>query len=305
VTKGHIHEHSVSANADSRLVLTALCLIAGFFVAEIIAALLSASLALFADAAHMLTDVLALALSAWAIRLTTRPAKGRFTYGLHRAEILSAAVSGITLLAASLLLVAGAIDRLINPHHVQGGVVLVVAIVGALINASAAMILSKANRTRLNIKGAYLHVLTDLVAFAGTAVAGLIIVLTSFERADAIATLFVVVLMLRSAWVLLRSAGRVLLQAAPDDLDLEHVRELLLEIEHVLDVHDLHAWTLTSNSPTLSTHVVVGDDCFGSGHTPGILDELQNCVRLHFGVTHTTFQIEPRSHATHEEGLHH
>jgi cobalt-zinc-cadmium efflux system protein len=293
----------VSADADVRYVMLSLVFISAFLVIEVVAAILSSSLALLADAGHMLIDVAALATSAWALRLAKRPAKERWTYGLRRAEILSAAANGVTLVAVALLIGVEAVQRLFSPHHVTGGLVVVVAVLGIFINGFAAWILSQANQRSLNIRGAFLHVLTDLYAFVGTAIAGLIIVFTHWERADALASLFVVVLMIRTSWGLLRNAGKILLQGTPDNLDLADVRAHLLEVEHVVDIHDLHAWTVTSELPTLSAHVVVGDGCFESGHAPRILDALQKCLTEHFRVEHATFQLEPSTHLSHEEGL--
>ena len=283
-----------------RYVLVTLGLISAFLVGEVIAAVLGHSLALFADAAHMSTDVVALTLSAWAIRLARRPAEGRWTFGLQRAEILSAAANGVALAAISLLIAVEAIQRLINPHHVRGSLVLVVALVGALNNVVATWVLSKANRRSLNVRGAYVHIVTDLYAFVGTAIAGLIIVLTGFNRADSIASLIVVVLMAYAAWGLLREAGRILLQAAPDSLVLADIRSHLCEVPHVLDV----VWTVSSGSHTLSAHVIVEDHCFVTGHAPQILDALQDCLVQHFDVAHATFQLEPPSHPNHERNLH-
>jgi cobalt-zinc-cadmium efflux system protein len=298
------HPHDQTSDGDSRFLLIALGLIVTFLVAEVVAAVLGGSLALFADAGHMLTDVGALGASAWAVRLARRPAEGRWTFGLKRAEILSAAVNGVTLVAIAVLIAVEAIQRLVHPLHVDGGLVLVVALVGAVVNVAVVAVLSKADRRGLNIRGAYLHILTDLFAFIATAVAGLVIVLAHVERADPIASLFVVLLMLKTAWGLLRDAGKVLLQGSPDDLDLAHVRTHLSEVDHVLNVHDLHAWTVTSGLTTLSAHVVVEDHCFDSGHTPQILDALQACLIEHFAIEHATFQLEPATHVAHEEGLH-
>jgi cobalt-zinc-cadmium efflux system protein len=298
------HAHTVASTSDIRYVLGALGLISTFLVGEVITAIVGHSLVLFADAGHMLTDVAALALSAWAIRLARRPAEGRWTFGLQRAEILSAAANGVALLTISLLITVGAVERLINPHHVRGGLVLIVAVIGAAVNLVATWVLSRANRRSLNVRGAYVHILTDLYAFIGTAIAGLIIVLTGWNRADAIASLFVVVLMTYAAWGLLRDAGRILLQAAPESLDLAHIRAHLSEVPHVLDVHDLHVWTITSGSHTVSAHVIVEDQCFDSGHAPQILDALQSCLIEHFDVAHATFQLEPSSHLNHENNLH-
>ena len=298
------HSHTATTDGDVRYLLLALSLITGFLVVEVLAAILGGSLALLADGGHMLTDVAALGMSAWAVRLARKPSEGRWTFGLKRAEILSAAVNGVTLVAIALLIAVEAIQRLVTPQHVDGGVVLGVAIVGAVVNIVVAWVLSKANRTSLNIRGAYLHILTDLFAFIGTAIAGLIIILTKWERADALASLFVVVLMVWTAWGLLRDAGKILLQASPDNLDLDHVRAYLAGVSHVLDIHDLHAWTITSGETTLSAHVVVEDHCFDSGHAPQVLDALQQCLTEHFDVEHATFQLEPATHVSHEEGLH-
>jgi cobalt-zinc-cadmium efflux system protein len=297
----HGHAHGLASDANMRFVLVALGLIGAFMVGEVVAAILAGSLVLFADAGHMLTDVGALGVSAWTIRLAARPAHGAWTYGLKRAEILSAAANGVALVAIGLIIGIEAVIRLITPQHVTGGVVLVVALIGAAVNVCATWVLAKANRTSLNIRGAYAHVVTDLYAFIGTAVAGLIIVLTGWERADSVASLVVVALMAWAAWGLLREAGRILLQAAPDDLDLSDVRAHLAEVPHVLGVHDLHVWTVTSGSPTLSVHVVVEDHCFKTGHAPQILDDLQACLVEHFDVAHATFQLETAAHATHEE----
>lgn len=297
--------HGASGEADVRYLTVALLLIAGFMAGEVVAAVLSGSLALFADAGHMLTDVAALAASVWAGHLAARPARGKWTYGFKRAEILSAAGNGITLMVIAAIITAEAGNRLASPTEVTGSVVLGVAVAGALVNVAATAVLARANRASLNVRGAFAHILTDLYAFAGTAAAGLVILLTGWVRADAVASLFVAALMTRAAWGLLRDAGRILLQAAPDQIALDDVRgHLIGEVEHVRDVHDLHAWTVTSGLPTLSAHVVVDDHCFNSGHAPEILDSLQSCLATHFDVEHSTFQLEPASHAGHEPGSH-
>ena len=298
------HAHGVSTDADVRYLLIALGLIASFMVGEVVAGLLAGSLALLADAGHMLTDVAALAGSVWAARLAMRPAKGVWTFGWQRAEILSAAVNGVTLAVIGAVIVVEAIRRLITPPQVGGGVVLAVALGGVVVNVIATWVLAKANRSSLNVRGAFAHILTDLYAFIGTAAAGLVIVLTGWTRADAIASLVVAGLMGRAAWGLLRDAGRVLMQAAPDDVALEKLREHLAGIEHVVDVHDLHVWTVTSGVPTVSAHVVLDDHCFASGHAPQILDRLQECLVGHFDVAHATFQLEPAVHASHEQEIH-
>jgi cobalt-zinc-cadmium efflux system protein len=296
---------TIESDADMRLILVSLGLIAGFLIAELCAAIIGDSLVLLADAGHMVTDVAALALSAWAIHLARKPAHDRWTYGFKRAEILAAAVNGLLLIAIALLIAIEAIGRLVSPRHVAGPLVLTIALVGTVINLVAVRVLARANQRSLNLRAAFAHIVTDLYAFAGTAVSGLVIVLTHWERADSIASLLVVVLMVWTSWGLLRDSGRILLQAAPEDIILSDVREHLVAVEHVLDVHDLHVWTLTSGSITLSAHVAVDDDCFATGYAPQLLDALQSCLSHHFNVSHSTFQLEPAEHAAHEDEIHH
>ena len=303
-TKGGSHNHGVSADADKRYLLIALALIAAFMIVEVVVGFVVGSVALIADAGHMLSDVGALAASLWAITLAAKPAAGAWTYGWKRAEILSAAGNGITLLVVSALVTVEAIGRLIDPPPVAGVAVLLVALVGVAVNVAATVIISKANRSSMNIQGAFQHLLTDLYAFIATVIAGIVLITTGFRRADAIASLIVVALMLRAAYGLLRDSGRVLLEAAPEGVDLDDLRLHLLETEHVVAVHDLHAWTVTSDLPAVSAHIVVTEDCFVSGHCPQILDQLQACLTGHFDVEHSTFQLEPAGHAAHEAAQH-
>ena len=303
---GHSRSHAVGPDADVRYLLMALGLISAFMLGEVVAAIASGSLALLADAGHMLTDAGALVAGVWAARLAARPATRIWTFGLKRAEILSATGSGVLLVVVAVAITIEAIRRLIGPPAVDGSIVLTVALAGALVNAAATAALARANHHRpsLNVQGALAHVATDLYAFVGTAVAGLVIVLTGWNRADAIASLLVAALMLVAGRKLLAQAGRILLQGAPEELSLDDVRSHLIGLEHVVGVHDLHAWTVTSGQPTLSAHVVVEDHCFASGHAPEILDALQSCLGRHFDVEHATFQLEPESHAAHEQSRH-
>ncbi len=298
------HEHGIGPDADRRYLMIALVLLGAFMITEVVVAFASGSLALLSDAGHMLSDVGAIGASLWAMSLAARPARGVWTFGWKRAEILSAAGNGITLLVVSGIVAFEAIRRLIHPPAVEGGPVLVVALVGVAVNIAAAWVLAKANRSSLNVEGAYQHILTDLYGFIGTVIAAIIILTTGFNRADAIASLIVVALMLKAAYGLLRDSGRVLLEAAPEGIDLVDVRTHLLKSDHVHDVHDLHVWTVTSNLPTLSAHVVIDDSCFLDGHAPELLDELQGCLVGHFDVEHSTFQLEPARHADHEPGTH-
>ena len=301
---GHGHAHGPGAGSDQRYLLAALALLAAFMLAEVTVAILSGSLALLSDAGHMLSDVGAIAGALWAIRLAARPPAGKWTFGWKRAEILSAAGNGITLLVVSGIVTVEAVSRLISPPQVDGGPVVAVAAAGIVVNIAAAWVLARANRSSLNVEGAFRHVLTDLYGFVGTVIAGVVILATGWTQADAIASLLVVGLMLKAAWGLLRDSGRVLLEAAPEGMNLEAVRAHLLSTDHVHDLHDLHAWTVTSGLPALSAHIVVDDTCFYDGHVPRLLDQLQACLAGHFDVEHSTFQLEAAGHAGHEPGTH-
>ena len=301
---GQGHTHGLSTAADQRYVAIAIALLSGFLLVELIAGILSGSLALLADAGHMVTDIAALGASLWALRLATRPTTETLTFGLHRAEVLSAAVNGITLVVVAAVVLSEAIRRLISPPPVAGGVVTAIAVVGIVVNLLATWVLARANRTNMAVAGSYAHVVTDLYAFIGTAVAGVVVLTTGFRRADAIASIVVVLLMLQAGTQLLRASGRVLLEAVPEGVALADVRSHLLDAPHVVDVHDLHIWMVTSSLPALSAHVVVEESCFLDGHAPQILDHLQACLAGHFDVSHSSFQLEPVGHAAHEEGAH-
>lgn len=298
------HTHGVNPDADRRYLWMALSLLGAFLIAEVIVAFISGSLALLSDAGHMLSDVLALAAALWAMNLASRPARGRWTFGWKRAEILSAAGNGVTLLVVSVVVGLEAIRRLADPPEVEGGLVLIVALVGIAVNVVVAWLVAKANRSSLNVEGAYQHILTDLYGFIGTVVAGAVILLTGWTRADAIASLIVVALMLYAAWGLLRDSGHILLEGAPNNVDLDDLRRHLLQNHGVVSVHDLHVWTVTSNLPAVSVHVVLEDECFSAGMAPQMLDTLQGCLRGHFDLEHSTFQFEPAGHSAHEHQTH-
>ncbi|HET6547085.1 MAG TPA: cation diffusion facilitator family transporter [Solirubrobacter sp.] len=280
------HHHHASASAGRLKV--ALALLVGLMALEVAAGVLANSLALLSDAAHMLTDAGALALALVALRLAARPARGAMTYGLGRSEILSAQFNGATLLVLALLIVYEGIRRLIEPPAVEGGVVLAVALVGVAVNVAATWVLHGADRRSLNIEGAFQHVLTDLVAFIATAVAGLVVLVTGFDRADGIASLFVAAVMLRAAWGLLRDSGRIFLEAAPKGIDVEGVGAAMVGVAGVTEVHDLHVWEVTSGFPALSAHVLVGidDDCHRARA------DLETLLHDRFGIEHTTLQVE-------------
>ncbi len=289
MSHGHSHhDHTASADTNVRPLAIALALIVSFMAAEVVVALAAHSLALLSDAAHMLVDASALGLSVWAARLALRPAGGRMTFGFRRAEILSAQANGVTLLVLGLLIGVEGVRRLAAPPAVHGGLVLATAAAGAVVNVLALWQVARANRTNLNVEGSYRHLLTDLYAFGGTAVAGVVVLTTGFDRADPIASLFVACSMLLGAWPLLRASGRVLLEAAPEGMSPEEIAAAVRAHAGVADVHDLHVWEISSGFPALSAHVLVGqgEDCHA------IRRELEAALHRGFGIDHTTLQVE-------------
>ena len=284
----HDHDHGVSAETEIRPLAVALALIVAFMVAEVALAFVADSLALLSDAAHMLIDAAALGMSVWAARLALRPAAGRMTFGFRRAEILAAQANGITLLLLGALIVVEALRRLNAPPDVDGAIVVGTAVVGAFVNVLALRQVARANRANLNVEGSYRHLLTDLYAFAGTALAGAVIWATGFEQADAIASLAVAGSMLWAGWPLVRRSGQVLLEAAPEGLAPDEITAIMRSHSGVTDVHDLHVWEISSGFPALSAHVLVGrgEDCHG------IRRELEAVLHERFGIDHTTLQVE-------------
>src|SRR4051795_10402513 len=292
---GHGHDHGVSATTDRRRLGIALTLLLGFAVAEVITGLLAGSVALLADAGHMTADAAALALALVVIGLAARPPGGAMTYGLKRAEPASALVNGVTLGVLAGVFAVQALVRLINPHDVDAGLVLALALAGIPVNLLATWVLSGADRRSVNMEGAFQHVLTDLYAFIATAIAATVILATGFDRADPIAALVVAALMARAAWGLFRDAGRIFLEAAPEGIDVEEVGHALAAHPGISSVHDLHVWELTSGFPALSAHVVVGatEDCHQRRA------DLEVLLHDRFGIDHATLQVE------HEQGLLH
>src|SRR5262245_58314481 len=282
------HSHGVSADADKRYLTVALLLIVGFMFFEVIVGILAHSLALLSDAGHMLTDAAALGLSLFVIRLLQRPTGGRLTYGMRRAEVLSGQANGAVLLVLALLVTYEAISRLITPPEVAGRLVTAVAALGVVVNVIAAWVLAKANRESLNVEGSFQHIITDLYAFIGTLIAGVVIILTGFNRADAIASLVVAALMFRAGYVLQRKAIRVLLESAPESMAAEEVGWAMAHAKDVAQVHDLHLWELAPGSPILTAHVLVAPhaDCHG------IRRSLEEMLRQRFHITQTTLQVD-------------
>jgi cobalt-zinc-cadmium efflux system protein len=277
---------------------------------EVVAGVLAHSLALLSDAAHMLTDAASIGLALVTIRVAARPPRGGYTYGLRRLEILSAQANGITLVLLGIWLGYAAIRRLITPHPVTGGLMLGVALAGVVVNLGATALMTRARRPAgghgahgggrqsLNVEGAFAHVLTDLYAFLATAVAAAVILATGFNRADPIATLVVVALMLRAGAGLVRASGRIFLEAAPAGLDLAELGSAMAARPCVSEVHDLHVWEITSGMPAASAHVLVdaGQDCHN------VRADLEKLLAGR-GITHATLQVDhvtdDESHAGH------
>jgi cobalt-zinc-cadmium efflux system protein len=285
--EGH-HHQAIDPNADKRSLRVVLALILAFMCGEVVVGILAHSLALLSDAGHMLTDAGAIGLSLVAVNLAARPPEGGLTFGLKRAEILSALVNGATLLVLGAFVVYEAIHRLIAPPRVEGLPMLAVAIAGIGVNLLATWQLAKANRTSLNIRGSYKHILTDLYAFVGTAVAAVLVLTTGFFRADSLASLAVAALMLHASYQLLRDAGRILLEAAPVGMEPREIGQSLVAHPCVTNVHDLHVWEITSGFPALSAHVLVrpGDDCHR------VREDLEQLLDERFGIAHTTLQVD-------------
>jgi cobalt-zinc-cadmium efflux system protein len=284
----HSHARESGVPADRRLLAFSLALIVAFMAVEVVFGILADSLALLADAGHMLTDAAALALALLAAWAASLPARGRWTFGFGRAEILAAQANGITLVLVGLFILGEGIRRLIDPPEVDGGVVTVVALAGVAVNLAVLRILARARRESLNVRGAYLHIATDLAAFVGTAIAGGLIFLTGWDRFDPIASILVAVLMFGAAYELLKESGRIFLEAAPESAPPAAVGTAIAEYPGVVEAHDLHVWTVTSGFPTLAAHVLVepGADCHR------IRLELERMLDERFGIDHTTLQVE-------------
>ena len=288
---GRGHAHGVTPESDKRLLTAALGLIVAFMAGEIVVGLLAHSIALISDAAHMLTDAASIGLALVAMRLAARPPRGGYTYGLNRAEILSAQANGITLLVLSAWLTYEAVRRLISPPEVTGGWVLGTALAGVAVNLTATCLIGRANRESLNVEGVFQHIVTDLYAFVATAVAGLVIMLTGFGRADPIASLVVVALMVKAGVGLVRDSGRIFLEAAPHGLDPDRIGRALAGHPHVVEVHDLHIWQITSGMPAASAHVLVavGEDCHA------VRVDLERLLERDYHISHTTLQVDHAS----------
>ncbi|GAA4757001.1 cation diffusion facilitator family transporter [Modestobacter marinus] len=305
---GHDHgaghgSGTTAAGHRGRLAVV-LALTASVFVLELVGALISGSLALLADAAHMATDALGIGMALGAVTLAQRPARGRRTFGWQRMEVLAAVGNGLLLLAVGGYVVVEAVRRIGDPPDIDSGWMLGVALVGLAVNVFSLALLRSGQRESLNTRGAYLEVVGDALGSVAVIVAAVVIATTGWTGADVVASFAVGALVLPRAWSLLREALDVLLEAAPKGVDLAQVRDHVLGVPGVLDVHDLHAWTITSGLPVLSAHVVVSDEELADGHGGRVLDALCHCLGDHFDLEHCTFQLESPSHRGHESPVH-
>jgi len=290
----HGHSHALAQDADRRYLGLALALLLGFTVVEVVVGLIAGSLALISDAGHLLTDAAAIALALWAMHLARRPAAGSYTFGLKRAEILSAQINGLSLLLLSVWFIVEAVIRLVTPPRVDGALVTIVATVGIGVNLAAVWVMSKANRQSLNVEGSFQHILTDLYAFIATAVAGALVWWTGWNRIDSIAALVVAALMFKAGFALVRDSGRVFLEAAPRGLEPAAIAEAMRAMHGVTAVQDLHVWEVTSGMPALSAHLFVSRtlDCHDTRR------QVQAMLVERFAISHVTLQTD---HADEDE----
>ena len=299
------HSHGVTATGRHRQTLIAvLALTTLVAVGEVIGAVITGSLVLFADAAHMAADAAGLGLSLFAAFAAARPPTERRTFGYARAEILAAMANAVLLLAMAGFILYEAVRRLVSPEAVGSGLLIVFGVIALAANAVSLLLLRRGQAESLNLRGAFLEVASDTLGAAAVIVTGVIIATTGFTRADPIASLIVGLLILPRTWRLLRETVDVLLEASPRGMDLNEVRRHMTTLAGVRDVHELHAWTITSGLPVLSAHVVVDPEFFDDGRCFSMLDRLQDCLRGHFDVEHSTFQLEPAGHAAHERPMH-
>jgi cobalt-zinc-cadmium efflux system protein len=302
---GHDHDHGVTAAAGQRRSLALVLAISStILVVEVIGAVISGSLALLADAGHMLTDVAGLTLAVIAAVLSDRPATPQRTWGYRRAEILAAAAQAAVLLAVGVFVLIEGVKRLISPPHVSAGIMVIFGVIGLAGNALSILLLSRIQRGNLNTRAAMLEVINDALGSIAVLIAAGVIAWTGWTRADAVASLAIGLMILPRTWNLLRETVDVLMEGTPKGVDIAAIRAHILGIDHVHEVHDLHASSVASDLPVLTAHVVVDESCFLDGHLPHLLDQLQQCLAGHFDVEHSTFQFEPAGHADHEHAAH-
>ncbi len=301
---GHDHGMTTAGGRHRGRLAIALSIAAGVFVLEVVGAAITGSLALLADAGHVFTDMFGVGFALVAATMAQRPPTLRRTYGWQRLEVVAAAFNALLLIGVGLYVAYEGIRRLFDPEPVEAGLMLVVAVIGLAANFVSLRVLTAGKDESINVRGAYLEVLGDLLGSVAVVAAAGIIVLTGWERADPVASLAVAALILPRSLRLLREALRILLESAPEDLDVADVRTHLIEVPGVLDVHDVHVWTITSGVPALTAHVVVDRATLDECGPSSMLDQLQGCARRCFEIEHTTFQVEPADHLGHESGAH-
>ncbi|MFC5719367.1 cation diffusion facilitator family transporter [Streptomyces gamaensis] len=305
---GHGHAHGAGGTAAAahrgRLRIT-LGITLAVLLAEVAGSVLTGSLALLADAGHMATDAVGVGMALVAIHFANRPAGGRRTYGYARAEILAALANCVLLLGVGGFILYEAIGRLVSPVAVPGAATVVFGLVGLVANLVSLTLLTRGQKESLNVRGAFLEVLSDALGSLAVVVSALVIMITGWSRADPVASLLIGLMIVPRTLRLLREALDVLLEAAPRDVDMDEIRSHILALPGVTDLHDLHVWTITSGMPVLSAHVVVDHAALDAAGHEKMLHDLQGCLGEHFDVEHCTFQLEPGGHAAHEAGLCH
>ncbi|WP_022890562.1 cation diffusion facilitator family transporter [Agromyces italicus] len=305
----HDHSHDHAATANRTRLWIAIAIIGAFVVVQVVGGLVSGSLALLADAGHMTSDLIGLVVALVAAFVAARPATDRQTYGFRRAEVFGALINGVILIVVAVSVTISAIGRLVTgaegeAHEVQGGLMLVVAVVGLAANVAAMLVLRGGAKDSINLRGAYLEVLGDTIGSALVIVAAIVILLTGWSAADPIASLGIAVLIVPRALSLLRDVVRVLSEGAPAETDVAEIREHIQRTPGVVAVHDVHVWQITSGQPVFTAHVEVEPEVFETGRTGVLLDELGECLSEHFDVAHSTIQLEPGGRAEQEQGSH-
>jgi cobalt-zinc-cadmium efflux system protein len=295
-----MHDHApapggLRSASSRRLLAISLTLTATVMIVQVVGALLTGSLALLADAAHMFTDASALVIALIAATVAARPADDRRTFGYQRAEVFGALINAVILITLATVVAVQGVQRLLNPSEIEvaGGLMLVVAVVGLLANAVSMWLLSRAQRTNLNVRGAYLEVMGDLLGSLMVIIAAGVILVTGWMPADALASLFIAAMIIPRAFVLLKEVFSVLAESAPKGMAVGEIRTHLLGYDGVVGVHDVHVWQLTRGAPVFTAHVSVRPDLLANGRSAALLSEMQACLADHFDVAHSTFQIEP------------
>jgi cation diffusion facilitator family transporter len=305
VTDRHTHDHSSAAAGHRGRLAVVLGITLAVLVAEVVGGLLSGSLALLADAGHLFTDAVGIAIALGAVALAQRPAPASRSYGNFRVEILAALVNGVLLLVVCAAVLVEVARRIGHPGEVKAGPMLVLGLLGLLANGAAVLVLRQGQSESLNVRGAYLEVMGDFVGSVAVIAAAVVIWATGWPRADVLASLAIAVLIVPRAIGLLRDAVHILFESTPAGVDLDELRTHLVAVPGVVEIHDLHVWTITSGMPVLSAHVVVEPEAMAEAcGSTGVLDRLCACVGDHFDVEHSTFQLEPAGHDAHEHAAH-